>query len=795
MGALPPLLAAAIFFTGVRTQAAPELHVFSSEDVLPAPRWSIGQGGPPRPGQDIASTLAQIKWQQLNGEFAKCVQNARLAQGRARSLAAWLAAIELDCALRQPMNVANADSLARSLETVTAHQNWLFRGSEANLLKNNFVRASLVLIEQDIKTNRLRAWSAIERLQEFNVFVEQKSRARMWRFAGELSFVQQKPEAAYDFFKRSLREADDPDIRGKLTAVEATLKAEAKSYVRDSSRSSGGDANLEASSEEIQLVERATFALKSGDFLPAVDDAMKLIVGYPGGSRAQWAQERILEAYLSFADRTEDKYQLVREQFLRKMERADSDRLEDWARTLYSKGFFSEAYQFASEALKSRTGARRAKLLELASDAAIATEHFDAARDYNQELIEKCAGTPQARRALLRIALLFYRRQEYGQTIAYLERLLVLPQIESLELVARYWLWRALEKTKSERAAESVELLIKRFPFSYYGLKARFEGNSGVLEIPEMLKRTGDHQQVGERDRINQSTSTSTISTAKSREKNSSGAMRVESRLWLTGPERIVYEKFMLLLRAGWLDEAQAELKELPLPARGEDRAVRALLWAAASGYVTAAQLTANAWDENPGFRRSPFIESVFPREFGALIAKNADARRLDRDLVRGLIKQESGFNLRAISTSNAFGLMQLIAPTAREVAADLKIPSLQVPDDLFKPSVNIELGTQYLAKMLTKYKGHVPLALAAYNAGPQRIDRWLRTRPSLKNLTVKQTSEADQELWFDEIPFSETNFYVKAILRNLLLYKVLEQGRVEINDPIWAPIAAEPTD
>ena len=254
--------------------------------------------------------------------------------------------------------------------------------------------------------------------------------------------------------------------------------------------------------------------------------------------------------------------------------------------------------------------------------------------------------------------------------------------------------------------------------------------------------------------------------------------------MWLTGGDKIAWEKAQILMKAGWLEEAQAELRDLPPAISANDKAVRALLWAAAGGYVTASRLANDAWDENSDFRRSPFTDAVFPKDFAEFIDASAKKRGLDRDLVRGLIKQESSFNPRAVSTSNAYGLMQMIPPTAREIAQDLKLGALKLPDDMFVPKRNIEMGTYYLGRQVTHYNGSVPLALASYNAGPARMDRWLRTRPSVKNAPAN--SDADNEIWFDEIPYSETCFYVKAILRNVMLYRLLDQGRVQMPDPIW---------
>jgi soluble lytic murein transglycosylase len=231
-------------------------------------------------------------------------------------------------------------------------------------------------------------------------------------------------------------------------------------------------------------------------------------------------------------------------------------------------------------------------------------------------------------------------------------------------------------------------------------------------------------------------------------------------------------------------------LGQLPAPVRAEDKAVRALAWSAAAGFVKASKLANEAWDEKPELRRSPFVEAAFPHEFVHLIQAQAENRKLDSALVKALIKQESGYHVKAVSSSNALGLMQMIPPTAKEIAGDLKLGQLQLPDALFEPARNIQMGTYYLSRMVSKYQGYVPLALAAYNAGPGRMDRWIRARPSLKDLTSIRTSSADDELWIDEIPYWETSFYVKAILRNQLLYKLLASGRVEVPNPVWgAPV------
>ena len=82
---------------------------------------------------------------------------------------------------------------------------------------------------------------------------------------------------------------------------------------------------------------------------------------------------------------------------------------------------------------------------------------------------------------------------------------------------------------------------------------------------------------------------------------------------------------------------------------------------------------------------------------------------------------------------------MQLLPATAQELVHDFKIKDFQVPESLYDPDLNIKLGSNYLARMIKNFGGNMPLALAAYNAGPTRLRRWLAAR---KDLTSPESLE-----------------------------------------------------
>ncbi|MDH4063389.1 MAG: transglycosylase SLT domain-containing protein [Acidobacteriota bacterium] len=144
--------------------------------------------------------------------------------------------------------------------------------------------------------------------------------------------------------------------------------------------------------------------------------------------------------------------------------------------------------------------------------------------------------------------------------------------------------------------------------------------------------------------------------------------------------------------------------------------------------------------------------EVVFPLEFWPLLRKHAAARGLDPYLVAALVAQESTFDPAIRSSANAVGLMQVLPSTGRQFARRLKL-SRYSTGRLTDPETNVRLGTAIFANSLRKFGG-VHYALAAYNAGDDRVAAWRRERPDLP-----------QDEFIDDIPFPETQNYVKRIL------------------------------
>jgi soluble lytic murein transglycosylase len=735
---------------GVAAQAHLEPQKVSSLDKLSNGRIVFDKKAK-LPVGAAAKALASMKRARLSGDYKGCATDAAAARKAAPILAPWISVQELECA---NLFFTDKKDNSRLLPAIQAAEiNVKVLGPHESRLQNRILESRLTLLESDIKSNRNRAAENIEKLEATASSLDEKQKSKLWRLAGELAFLQQRIDESREYFNRSLNLVDSDDVRGRLAAIDSTLLG--KTNFADLAKPAATPtpaSDLEASDEENELVTRVTASLKSGDLVPAVEDSLKIITSYPGSARAKWATDRVQEVYLQLGEKTEAEFARLKEKVIREMLRADADRNAEWARVAYNKGFYSDSLRLAQRALKDLSdSARSTKTYALAAEAALHTDNLGTAKDLYQTLVSKHSGTAESREAILRIGLLEYRAKNYQNAISSFERLLALPKIDNLEVTARHWLWRSFQKLNDQvRAKAAADALIEKYPFSYYGLRARIELAGGTLEW--------------------------------TKEK----APNIQSKLWLTKTERAAYNRAKTLIEGGWYDEAQIELNQLPKPVKPEEKALRSQLLAAAFNYPEAVRLINEAWDKNSDFRKEPFLSVGFPREFQETIGNEANTRKVEPDLVLSLMKQESSFNIRAQSSSNAYGLMQIIGPTAKEISTDLRLGNIMIPEDMWVPDQNIKMGTYYLSKVIKKWNGNVPLGLASYNAGPHRLERWINSRPSLKDIALSRSSNPDDELWFDELPWDETSFYVKAILRNLLLYRTLAKGKIQISDPIW---------
>lgn len=175
---------------------------------------------------------------------------------------------------------------------------------------------------------------------------------------------------------------------------------------------------------------------------------------------------------------------------------------------------------------------------------------------------------------------------------------------------------------------------------------------------------------------------------------------------------------------------------------------------------------------KNPTALNEEGLKLLYPRPYYSLI-QEASKGKIDTYLVLGLVRQESAFDPRAVSRAKAKGLMQIIPGTARRLASKGDRKLLNEKD-------NTTMGVKYLMQMSNRFDGQVELVLAAYNAGPHKVDGWLKRNPNRAENPL---------LWNDLIPYMETRDYVVSILRNNYLYARLYGGSADSKNDLVSSI------
>ena len=171
-----------------------------------------------------------------------------------------------------------------------------------------------------------------------------------------------------------------------------------------------------------------------------------------------------------------------------------------------------------------------------------------------------------------------------------------------------------------------------------------------------------------------------------------------------------------------------------------------------------------------------------YPLAYWDIIVQESRARNLDPYQVAGLIRQETIFTTRARSSAAAYGLMQVLVPTARLTARKYGVSREITAESLYEPRLNIHLGTAYLRDQIDKF-GRIEYVAAAYNAGPGRAVQWKASLPA----------EIDE--WAEAVPFKETRGYIQGVVRNRLQYLRLYDDKGSFRPEVGTRIAGPTAD
>ena len=161
---------------------------------------------------------------------------------------------------------------------------------------------------------------------------------------------------------------------------------------------------------------------------------------------------------------------------------------------------------------------------------------------------------------------------------------------------------------------------------------------------------------------------------------------------------------------------------------------------------------------------KDKLLKILYPKTYSEIISVYAEEYDVEENLIYAVIKAESNFESQAVSNRDAIGLMQIVEETAIDVAKknNIDIDTENIEEEILDIDNNINIGTKYLSTLLTQY-GNIEVALAAYNAGIGTVNNWIE----------KQVIQADGSD-IENIPYKETNNYVRKILRDYHIYNEL---------------------
>ena len=378
------------------------------------------------------------------------------------------------------------------------------------------------------------------------------------------------------------------------------------------------------------------------------------------------------------------------------------------------------------------------------------TGRYDQAKTQFLKVIEKFPLTDEGVEAQFRLGLLHLRLGNPQLAIEVFDQLIATSR-EKNPLTTKYWRARALFLAgQTEKFEKERDSILQFYPYTYFGLKLRMEMQNGVLQFPE-------------------------------------AQTPVFRKTWVW-PESVKpsWERFRHLVRQGWLWEATQEIQTFLAPQETGAYQMWAEFLSELKLDFLALQYAQTAQNRDERLSAWSFQKKFMPMPFQKQVMQASEKFNVEPWMIWSIMRQESAFNTKALSTSSAFGLMQMIGPTAQEVAADLKT-TIVVPDELFSPVRNVTFGAYYLSKMRNNFDGHWPVAAAAYNAGPTRLKSWLKLRKDTEGLTLKKSTEWQDEIWIDEMPWNETQNYVKAVMRNFLLYRLGSQSSWAIPPVFWS--------
>ena len=338
--------------------------------------------------------------------------------------------------------------------------------------------------------------------------------------------------------------------------------------------------------------------------------------------------------------------------------------------------------------------------------------------------------------ALWRLGWLHYQQGAWKDAVESFHALAAASSDRTWQNRAYYWKARALERMGGDDEAQTLyQQVSAEWPMTYYG------------QLSQSRLRRPLHAGRGQRE--NRVTPVINVPT--------SSALQTNAH----------FQKAMELSTLGLRQEAAEELLWVKKQYGDQPQTLYALaLHMMEVGDYESALLIAKRYFLEPLERRqffpdSPLWHMAYPTGYLTKIRRYADPH-VDPFLVEGIIREESLYNPKALSPVGAMGLMQLMPKTANRVARRLGVGSVN-REDLLEGDLNVRLGVHYVGELLREYQGNTIQAVAAYNAGPHAVKRW-----------IAQFGDRDPDEFVELISYRETRRYVKRVVTSYRIYQFL---------------------
>ena len=691
--------------------------------------------------------LSKLKWYQNRRKWGECLKIVE-SLSEDHSLGVWLAFSHLTCMTNwyRTTRGLKVRFILNSFEKLETRKNLLLN-SNFQEHRKKFIKSFLNVCELTLKHLSNRFHSLVKRNRDLIGFMDQDQRRKYQNLLSRASHKLSTEDIEALAIKFYEKPGSDEGKEDKEDKEDKKVQGEQKKQVKKT-----------PSISETRLWIQFSGAFRKKQRLKMVRHATDFLNQFPESGKTSHVREKTYKIYKNLFRRSGKRWKSLTKSFEELLLKAPVEDVLFWANKSYSQGYYDISLGLTEKAINQGVINQQAdrdktpEFLLLAGRSAYNQSDFQKAMTYFQTLIEKHREHKSSHEARYLLGLLYYRQGNHEKVISIYDPFLKNSDSDPWELQIRYWFWRSLKKTNSTKAIEIAEVILKKFPLTYYGLIVRQHEKNSLQNLI------------------------------------SSETESLDSIFWETRGTEKQWERIKKLMELGWTHEAQMEIDLLPEPQQASGFVVRSLLWHELSLFNRFTKDYASAIDKDHRYISANLLKTAFPKKYEELVVRAEEEFSISSYLIWSIIRQESAFTPQAVSPSRAYGLMQLLGPTARETARWLRVRGFNKSRDVFKPKYNIRFGTHYFLRMSRKYKRMPPLAIASYNVGPGNLDRWLRYRSDLKDWD-KTVESLDNDLWMDELPWSETSFYVKAVLRNYLLYGIIHNKNDRLPQPPWLDI------